>query len=92
MADSIYESPEGPRHDYLRHQPARALLAVYSFLGWIVEVLFVLVTMQKLENRGFLTGPFLPIYGIGAVLLVVLVIPYVTCSLTTSASPSRTPT
>ena len=52
-------------------------LACYSFLGWIAEVLFVFVTTQKLQNRGFLTGPFLPIYGVGAVLLVVLVIPYV---------------
>ena len=52
-------------------------LAIYSFLGWIVEVLYVFVTTQKLENRGFLTGPFLPIYGVGAVLLVLLVIPYV---------------
>jgi uncharacterized membrane protein len=52
-------------------------LAIYSFLGWIVEVAYVFVTTQKLENRGFLTGPFLPIYGVGAVLLVLLVIPYV---------------
>ena len=52
-------------------------LAIYSFLGWIVEVAFVFVTTQKLENRGFLTGPFLPIYGVGAVLLVLLVLPYV---------------
>jgi uncharacterized membrane protein len=52
-------------------------LAIYSFLGWIVEVLYVFATTQKLENRGFLTGPFLPIYGVGAVLLVELVLPYV---------------
>ena len=52
-------------------------LAIYSFLGWIVEVLYVFATTQKLENRGFLTGPFLPIYGVGAVLLVLLVLPYV---------------
>jgi uncharacterized membrane protein len=38
---------------------------------------FVLATSQKLENRGFLTGPFLPIYGIGAIALVLLVEPYV---------------
>lgn len=52
-------------------------LAIYSFIGWVVEVLFVFTTSQKLENRGFLTGPFLPIYGTGAVLLLVLVLPFV---------------
>lgn len=42
------------------------LLAIYSFVGWVAEVLYVLAKVQRLENRGFLTGPFLPIYGIGA--------------------------
>lgn len=52
-------------------------LACYSFLGWVAEEVFVLATTQKVENRGFLTGPFLPIYGIGATALVLLVEPYV---------------
>jgi len=52
-------------------------LAIYSFIGWIVEVLWVFAKSQHLQNRGFLTGPFLPIYGIGAVLLVLFVEPYV---------------
>jgi uncharacterized membrane protein len=52
-------------------------LAIYSFIGWIVEVLYVFATSQKLENRGFLTGPFLPIYGVGALFLILLVYPYV---------------
>jgi len=52
-------------------------LAVYSFIGWLCEEVFVLVTTQKLENRGFLTGPFLPIYGVGAIAMLLLVEPYV---------------
>jgi len=52
-------------------------LAFYSFLGWIAEVSFVLVTDHRLQNRGFLTGPFVPIYGFGAILLLLLVEPYV---------------
>jgi uncharacterized membrane protein len=52
-------------------------VAVYSFIGWIVEVLWVFAKTQHLENRGFLTGPFLPIYGIGAILLILFVEPYV---------------
>jgi len=52
-------------------------LAIYSFLGWVAEVLFVFVGQQKLENRGFLTGPFVPIYGFGAAAMILLVQPYV---------------
>ncbi|MDQ1547536.1 MAG: hypothetical protein QOH69_2440 [Actinomycetota bacterium] len=52
-------------------------VAIYSFIGWIVEVLWVFAKSQHLENRGFLTGPFLPIYGIGAILLILFVEPYV---------------
>jgi uncharacterized membrane protein len=52
-------------------------LALYSFLGWIAEVLYVFARTRHLQNRGFLTGPFLPIYGVGAIALVLAVLPYV---------------
>jgi uncharacterized membrane protein len=52
-------------------------LAAYSFLGWVAEVLFVLFTSHVLQNRGFLTGPFVPIYGVGALLLIYVVDPYI---------------
>ena len=52
-------------------------LACYSFIGWVIEVLYVFARSQHLENRGFLTGPFLPIYGIGALALIFFVEPYV---------------
>ena len=39
----------------------------YSFLGWIVEVVFHAVTQGKVINRGFLNGPVCPIYGFGVV-------------------------
>ncbi|MCL2025123.1 MAG: putative ABC transporter permease [Coriobacteriia bacterium] len=41
-------------------------------LGWIYEVIDVLITFNTLTNRGFLYGPWLPIYGTGAVSLLVL--------------------
>lgn len=52
-------------------------LAVYAFLGWVAEVLYVLVRERSLQNRGFLTGPTVPIYGFGAIALILLVFPYV---------------
>lgn len=44
-----------------------AFLFIYSFLGWCIESTIVSVSKRKLTNRGFLTGPFLPIYGFGAI-------------------------
>ena len=42
----------------------------YSFLGWCYEVIKNLVTSKKMINRGFLIGPWIPIYGVGAVILI----------------------
>ena len=39
---------------------------VYSFGGWVVEVIFHAVALGKVINRGFLNGPVCPVYGFGA--------------------------
>ncbi len=41
-------------------------LGIYSFLGWVCETIFCSVGQGKFVNRGFLIGPFCPIYGFGA--------------------------
>lgn len=46
------------------------LFAIYSFLGWIVEILYRSATSKQFVNAGFLYGPLVPLYGIGALLLV----------------------
>lgn len=48
---------------------------IYGFLGWILEVVFHAIVQQKLVNRGFLNGMICPIYGIGMVILVLLLDP-----------------
>lgn len=48
---------------------------VYSLLGWIWESAYVSICKCKLVNRGFLKGPFLPIYGSGAVCILVVTLP-----------------
>ena len=40
--------------------------ALFAFLGWIVECVFYFVVEKELVNRGFLYGPFVPLYGFGA--------------------------
>lgn len=46
--------------------------AIYSFLGWCTEVLYYIKKEHKFVNRGFLYGPFCPIYGAGIVSIIVL--------------------
>lgn len=43
---------------------------IYSFLGWIGEVTYAFAVVERFVNRGFLNGPFCPIYGFGALILV----------------------
>ena len=45
---------------------------IYSILGWILESVFRSLCERKLINTGFLKGPFCPIYGIGALIMILL--------------------
>ena len=38
---------------------------IYSFGGWVIEVIFHAVALGKVVNRGFLNGPVCPVYGFG---------------------------
>lgn len=48
------------------------LFMIYSFIGWCMEVLTVLIPKKKFVNRGFLIGPYCPIYGYGCLLIIIL--------------------
>lgn len=48
----------------------------YCFIGWCWETLYVSVKTRKLVNRGFMHGPFLPIYGTGAIMMLVVSAPF----------------
>lgn len=48
----------------------------FSFLGWVVESIYCSLGEGKLINRGFLTGPLCPIYGTGALVMLVLLTPF----------------
>jgi len=49
-----------------------SLFIVYSFIGWFMEVIWTFITDKKIINRGFLIGPYCPIYGVGCLLLILL--------------------
>lgn len=42
---------------------------IYSILGWILEVICKLITHKRFINRGFLIGPYCPIYGWGVLFM-----------------------
>lgn len=48
------------------------LFYLYCFFGWCFESTYVSIKEKKLVNRGFLNGPFLPIYGSGAIMMLVV--------------------
>ena len=52
------------------------LFFIYSFLGWLMEVILSLITEHRFVNRGFLLGPCCPIYGSGSLLLFILLKDY----------------
>lgn len=43
---------------------------VYSFAGWLFEVVISLFQHHRFVNRGFSFGPVCPIYGVGALLAI----------------------
>jgi uncharacterized membrane protein len=45
---------------------------VYSMIGWIYESIICSIGQQKLVNRGFLNGPYCPIYGFGAIIDIMI--------------------
>lgn len=48
----------------------------YCFFGWVFESAYVSVKSRKFVNRGFMRGPFLPIYGSGAIMMLVVSMPF----------------
>lgn len=44
---------------------------IYCFIGWVWESCYVSAKSGKWVNRGFLHGPALPIYGSGAIVILV---------------------
>lgn len=49
-------------------------LMIYSIIGWVYESTICSIGHRKLINRGFLNGPYCPIYGTGAVLVLLVLV------------------
>ena len=53
------------------------LFIIYSIVGWCIEICYTYYYERKFVNRGFLIGPYCPIYGCGAILMVFLLKRYI---------------
>ena len=49
---------------------------IYSFLGWGLESIVRTICERKIINTGFLIGPFCPIYGFGAIIMILFLNQY----------------
>jgi uncharacterized membrane protein len=43
---------------------------IFSFSGWVWEVIYIGFTEGIIAKRGMLHGPWLPIYGVGGILII----------------------
>lgn len=60
---------------YMRHYSLLSLVSmffIFSFIGWVWEVCMHLITDGEFVNRGVMFGPWLPIYGSGALMILIL--------------------
>lgn len=77
----LYPIPEKKKRkgienmNFLRHYSAGSIIMIFfvmSFVGWLWEVSLHLITDGVFVNRGVMHGPWLPIYGAGSVLILML--------------------
>jgi uncharacterized membrane protein len=48
---------------------------IYCIFGWIFETTYVSLKSRRFVNRGFMKGPMIPIYGEGAIMMVIATTP-----------------
>ncbi|MGO2963560.1 MAG: putative ABC transporter permease [Carnobacterium maltaromaticum] len=52
------------------------LFFIYAFIGWLWETVYCSIKAKKFVYRGFLIGPYCPIYGFGVLAVLSLISPY----------------
>jgi uncharacterized membrane protein len=52
------------------------IFVIYAFLGWCLEVAIAKIQTGNFVNRGFLNGPFCPIYSFGTIAVIILLSPF----------------
>lgn len=50
--------------------------AIFSFCGWVSETIICSIDNKKFIKRGFLNGPFIPVYGFGGLIIIYILAPF----------------
>lgn len=45
---------------------------IYSFLGYLMESIYISLIEKKWHSSGLLDGPYIPLYGFGSIILIIL--------------------
>lgn len=49
---------------------------IYAFIGWLLETGYAIYELGSFHKRGFLYGPICPMYGFGAIILLIFLSKY----------------
>ena len=49
---------------------------LFAFLGWLMETIYSFIVLGHFTKRGFLYGPLCPLYGYGALILIIFLAKY----------------
>lgn len=60
--------PKGRGH-YMSLSQYFLMFLIYAMVGWMIEVVNNIINTHRFVNRGFLIGPYCPIYGVGGVMI-----------------------
>ncbi|MDO5715851.1 MAG: putative ABC transporter permease [Tissierellia bacterium] len=58
------------RENFLKKKSLLFIFIAFSMIGWLYESMLFITRGLPFENRGFLWGPYLPIYGLGGLIVV----------------------
>ncbi len=67
----IHHIPDVPKSYPIRN--VVLLFFIFSFIGYVWEIIYTAVTEKVVANRGMLYGPWLPVYG-GCGIFIILVL------------------
>lgn len=73
---SIIKKQQPNRKKLSRLQTLLLYFLIFSFLGWLLETFYSLYELGHFTKRGFLYGPICPIYGWGAIILILFFTKY----------------